>query len=157
MKQIEFINENKMKMETGLKIFDKQTNLVTTGSVIANTQFSMYIRSFDTVKAYGDRTYRKGDLQNFDLAYFKGNIPSYILEKIRNLGKDRDLYVYEFFHVNARKEKSVHGYVVTTKDHEFLEYFVTGTSKSYLVIKECVQYVSDYNHIEHTRERIAMV
>lgn len=154
MKKIEFINPNRMRIETGLKTFDTQTNLITTGSAFCNTQKSMLVRAYNTTT----ESNQVGTLQQYDLAFFEVNMPNYVELSIRKLAEKRELYVYEFFHTNNKKTKVVHGYVVTTKDHEYLNHFVTGpTQKSYGVVLECAEYVSDYNPKKESYKRMAAV
>lgn len=154
MKKAEFINPNKMEINTGIRIFDNQTNLITTGSAFCNTQKSMIVHAYNKTK----ESLAEGDLQNYDLSFFKTDMPSYVEEKIRKLAAKSEVYVYEFFHTNKKQTKVVHGYVVTTKDHEFLNYFVIGpTHRSYGVVQECAKYVSDYNITTETRKRMTAV
>lgn len=154
MKTVEFINGDKIKIETGLKIFDKQTNLITTGSAYCNTQQSMIVRPY--YNTTGDS--QEGALQKYDLAFFKANMPGYVESQVRKLAENREVYVYEFFHTNNKKKKVVHGYVVTTKDHEYLNHFIVGpTQKSYGVVQECAKYVSDYNSTHECQKRMAVV
>ena len=43
MKHATWDNPNKMHIDTGYKLFDKQTNVISYGNVYANTQTSSYI------------------------------------------------------------------------------------------------------------------
>lgn len=141
MKKVVFANPNKMLMESGHKTFDRQTNLVTTGNVIASTQYSGYIRPYEETECNG-RTVRKGELQNFDLRPF-GRLPYHVEKEVRAYAKEKSVILYMFFHYNGSGNKIIHGYVITDTDHQLIESYVTGpTHKSMNVIEECKQYVA---------------
>jgi hypothetical protein len=140
MKRAQFVNPNKMLMESGHKTFDRQTNLITRGNVYSNTQISSYIRPYNQTEWNG-KTVQKGELQNYDLKFF-GKLPFEVEEAVRAYAKDKSIILYMFFHRNSDKEKIVHGYVITDTQYRLIDFFVTGpTYKSYNVIKECSQYV----------------
>ncbi|MCG3655388.1 hypothetical protein L5F23_01565 [Aliarcobacter butzleri] len=44
MKKFGYTSNGKLKISTGFKTFDEQSNYLGTGNVIANTQFSWYLR-----------------------------------------------------------------------------------------------------------------
>lgn len=143
MKKVVFVNPNKMLMESGHKTFDRQTNLITKGNVISNTQISGYIRPYNQTECNG-RTVKKGELQDFDLRKF-GRLPYYVEEMVRTCAKDKTVILYMFFHRNAYNEKVVHGYIITNTNYNVIDIFVTGTRrKSRDVIQECKLYVCDW-------------
>lgn len=132
-----------MRIETGHKTFDRQTNLISFGNIVSNTQYSKWIRPYNETKCYGQER-PKGYLQDWDLDYFE-NLPNYVRNYIKETAIDDPVILYEFRSYN-NNTKIIHGYVVTNKDHELLNYFVTGpTYKSYDVIKKCIKYVSKSN------------
>ena len=53
MKSRTWDNPNKMHFESDYKLFNKQTNVISRGNVIANTQYSTYIRPYSKIKNYG--------------------------------------------------------------------------------------------------------
>jgi hypothetical protein len=143
MKPIEWVTPNKMKIETGHKTFDRQTNAIFTGNVISNTQYSKWIRPYNETKCYGGER-PKGYLQDWDLDNFT-NLPYTVRSYVKKIAIDDPVILYEF-HSYSNGVKIIHGYVVTTKNHELLNYFITGpTYKSHDVILKCIEYVSKSN------------
>ena len=61
MKQIIWENPNKMHMDSGFKLFDKQTNLISTGNVFATTQRSVFIAPWRE-KARNDKELNMADV-----------------------------------------------------------------------------------------------
>ena len=47
MKEKQWLNGNKMKINTGHKTFDKQTTYITEGNVLAATQYGSHIRPYN--------------------------------------------------------------------------------------------------------------
>lgn len=66
MQKVTWDNPNKMHIESEYKTFNKQTNYIGTGNVIANTQFSTFVRPFTETKCNG-YDFQEGHLQNYDL------------------------------------------------------------------------------------------
>lgn len=83
----------KMLIDSDYKTFNKQTNLITNGNVISNTQYSNYIRV---------------DYIDYDLKYF--NIDGFLSEFIRNLTSNFTLY--EFFIRGKNRNKNIIGHLV---------------------------------------------
>lgn len=94
-------NKNSMKMiiNTEFKAFNKQTNLITNGNCISNTQYSNYIRKYDNAD--------NGKLFNYDLQYFS------ISEGLKNYIKslDKEIVLYEFFIYN-KNQKNIIGWII---------------------------------------------
>ena len=96
-------SKNRMKMiiNTKFKEFNKQTNCISGGNVIANTEYGFYIRPYnETVNPVGEKVER-GILQNFDLQYFT------ITKELKDfIQKQKDMVcLYEFFiYKNGRKD-----------------------------------------------------
>jgi len=151
-KPIVWANPNRMVMETGHKTFDRQTNIVGTGNMIANTQHSSYIRPYTETKCWGPDEFPKGHLRNYDLAAFR-SMPRNVRKKVESLTETNKVILYEFYHYNAggwrgmnyqRVDRRItHGYVVTDSNGRLLFKVVTGpTSKSRKVVDEVAKYVS---------------
>jgi hypothetical protein len=139
LKKIEWANPNKMKFESGHKLFDRQTNYLSTGNVIANTQFSSFIRAGNcTVSPVGEHV-PEGVLQDFDLNPFKG-LPRFIREFIRKVGKDKSVIMYELRHWYGRT-KVVDGYVVTDADYKHLKTFYIN-KRARNAVDEALKYFS---------------
>lgn len=135
-------NKSGMKqiIDTGFKIFDKQTNLITTGNVIANTQFSNYIRPYNETKVNGI-TRRPGVLMNFDLQYYH-NLPKSINDFLKDINRKGSVILYEF-HYYSRKRKLVVGYVVTDRNKNLLYKYVNNNSH-YIKRLNCLYEVLKY-------------
>jgi len=143
MKKKEWATPNRMLMQSGHRTFDRQTNCISTGNVIANTQISFFIRPFSETKTWaGDRP--PGHLQNYDMEKWREwGLPRYIDRYITDRARTESVILYRFHHWNGDR-RIVHGYIVTRANHVLMRKFVTGpTWKSQLVIDECAQYVSE--------------
>lgn len=92
---------NKMIINSDFKEFNKQTNLITRGNVIANTMWGNYIRPYnETINPVG-QVVPEGHLFNFDLQYF--HISKSMREYIKSL--NREVVLYEIFiYRNGRKD-----------------------------------------------------
>lgn len=149
MKKIEWINGNKMLIETGHATFDRQTNVISTGNIIANTMVGWNIRSwYDDGKGLIDYDTNKrtpGVLFRYDTSKF--NLPSYVLEKIMSFAKDRKylrgMWLYQIHHFNGRK-LIVHGWILTDFQHNWLTTIENRWNyKSHCVLNECRNYLSN--------------
>lgn len=131
-----------MSIQTGHKTFDCQTTLITTGNIVADTQFGHYIRGELELTCWGDKVYKPGYLRNYDLGNFPGmpwRVRACVLEHTK--GTEESVWVSKFFHYSGHRQ-IVHGYIVTTTDHKLLGKFVTGpTHKSGLVIDGVLPYI----------------
>jgi len=137
-------NPNRMLVNTGHRTFDRQTNVISTGNIIADTQAAFYVRGELEVTCWGDTVYKPGHLRDYDLGAFRG-IPGYIRAHIlkHTNGTEKSVWVSMFFH-HRGEQRIVHGYVITTPDHKLLGKFVTGpTYKSELVIEGVLPYVTE--------------
>lgn len=154
LKRIEWENPNKMKIDTGHKTFDAQTDLISDGNIIAGTMVGFYVRPYEETKCYGD-PHPKGHLREFDLDGFKTRmgkqlIPNHVLRFIRTVSMIRGVAVYVFFHWYESSwggtRRMIHGVIVTTNDYEdplLLKKFVTGpTHKSWQIMDAVRPYVA---------------
>jgi len=141
MKAKTWDNPNKMHIETGHKTFDRQTNIITRGNVIANTEYGWIIRArLDT--RCNEKDFPVGHLRAFDLKFFK-NMPRPVRSKLMELTDSEDaVWLYEFHHWRG-PAKIVDGYTMTAyEDHELLATFTTGpTRRSRSVVHEASKYV----------------
>lgn len=142
MREKVWVTPDRMLMETGHRTFDRQTNLISTGNIIAETQLARYIRGELKVTCWGDEVYKPGHLRNFDLGNFpwlSATVRAFIITHTN--GTKDSVWVSQFFHYNGHR-KIVHGYIITTTDHKLLAKFITGrTYKSGLVINGVLPYV----------------
>lgn len=105
-------NKSGMRMiiESGFKEFDKQTNLITSGNCISNTQYSNYIRPYNETKCNGFEK-QKGDLFNFDLQHF--SISNSLREYIKSLNDQVCLYEFRIYRKGI---KDVIGWLIERKN-----------------------------------------
>lgn len=143
MKKKVWVTPNRMLMETGHGAFDKQTNVISTGNIIANTQNARYVRGELCVECWGPKVYQPGELRDYDLENWPRMSPSVRRAVVQaTTGQQGSVWVSEFFHYNGHR-KIIHGYVITAPDHELLTTFVTGpTYKSAGVIDGVLPYVT---------------
>lgn len=99
---------SRMILDTKLKTFNTQTSLITVGNVIADTQYSNYIRPYNEIECNG-RTRPKGELRDYDLQFFTLNekVRNYVLKHTEN----ESGILYQFHFYNARKEKIIIGWI----------------------------------------------
>ncbi len=145
MKEKEWVNDDRMLFESGFRTFDRQTSIITTGNVIADTEFGWYIRPYNQTKNAIGQYVKPGQLQALDLSYFP-YLPHDLKRYIQSQFTDTAGWLYEFFHwVGERKVTD--GYIVTTDDHRLLKMVPTGpTYKSHMALKEAAKYITeDYN------------
>lgn len=84
-------------VDTGWKEFDRQTNCITTGNAVCNTQISSFIRPYSDTKCNGF-TFKPGELLEADLKPFKKyDIPDRILGRLDGTDREDDLILYMFF------------------------------------------------------------
>lgn len=91
---------NKMIINSDFKEFNKQTNCISQGNVIANTMYGNYIRPWNEEECNG-AYFEQGHLFKYDLQFF--SISSAIKEYIKSLNKMVVLYEI-FIHRNGEKE-----------------------------------------------------
>lgn len=107
MKKSKFYSwsKNRMKMiiNSDFKEFNKQTNCISKGNVIANTMYGNYIRPWkETINPVGD-VVEEGHLFNYDLQYF--SISRAMREYIKSL--NREVVLYEIFIYRKGKQDTI--------------------------------------------------
>jgi len=144
MKKIVWFNCDKMRMESGHRAFDEQTNVISTGNVIANTQISSHVRPYTEVEC-GGQTFKPGHLRDYDLRAFTHLISRRVRWWITENTRTESCWLYVFFHHDG-EQRIIHGCVITHGDHTLWDKFYTGTGpthKSRLVVDEAALYVSN--------------
>jgi hypothetical protein len=140
MKAIEWATPNKMKIDTGHKSFDRQTNVLMAGNIIANTQFGWHIRPYSETECNG-YTFEPGHLRRVDLGYFT-HLPHHVRQAVIELTATEAVWLYQFYHYSG-KRRIVHGYLITAKDHTLLKTIVTGDRyRSAKILAAVTPYVS---------------
>ncbi|MEM7591372.1 MAG: hypothetical protein AAF383_07605 [Cyanobacteria bacterium P01_A01_bin.83] len=149
MKQLQWLNANKIDIDTGHKTFDRQTNTIGTGNIIANTQYGSYIRSrFNT--ECNRFQFAEGHLQQYDLQHFARSfrLNHYIAQRVKQSADNYNgVIFYAFFHYQ-RRQKIVDGFVLTKThrdNHQYITSFVTHPqfNKAHGIISTVRQYVSN--------------
>ena len=143
MKRLEYdkTGNKPVGVNTGCKSFDKQTNFLSCGNVIAPTMIGWNIRAYTQTEC-NRFTFEPGHLQNYDLRNFvRNNIPASILKFVREITADSDAWLYMFFHYSGDK-KIVHGYVVADKNNNHIKTFVLRDEK---VVHFAREYVCNVN------------
>ena len=102
-------NGMKMIINSDFKEFNKQTNLITSGNVIANTMWGLYIRPWNETECNG-LTFKEGELFEQDLKHF--NITRAMREYIKSLNKQ--VILYEIF-IYRNGKKDVIGWLIEDK------------------------------------------
>lgn len=147
LKKITWRTPNRMQIETGCKTFDKQCDLLTTGNVWGRVQFSTYVRPYTETECNGIVN-AEGHLQDFDLESMrKVGMPEYIIQEVKAAAVTLSVIVYQIRHwvyKNGKKEKVVHGYVMTDASHKHLRsWFTRKTIKSNEVLIAVRPYIAE--------------
>lgn len=102
-------NGNKMIINSKFKEFNKQTNCISSGNVIANTMWGLYIRPYKETECNG-LTFKEGELFESDLKHF--SISRAMKEYIKSL--NRQVILYEIF-IYRNGEKDIIGWLIEDK------------------------------------------
>lgn len=145
MEKATWDNPNKMHFDSEYKTFNRQTNVISTGNVIANTQLSGYIRPWKETECNG-ATFPTGNLTKYDLQFFR-SIPENIERILYDGSRDESVILYQF-RIWNRKTRSYEtvGWVVTDRNYKLLAYNIPceyGCSywKRLSAVKECMKYI----------------
>lgn len=147
MKQKEWINPNKMKFESLHKTFNRQCRCISTGNQIGDVVYSNYIRPYNRTVNPVRQTVAPGHLQNYDLTKnLVGIVPTVIADRVRCLGKDKMLILYQLHHWKGEKQ-IVDGWVLTTgHDDGYRLLFVCyekPDDKTRSIIDEATKYITN--------------
>ena len=145
MREITWETPNKMHIDSDFATFNKQTNLISAGNVIANTQYSNYIRPYDMTENFGNH-FERGALCKYDMQYFK-YIPDSMRKRLLDINRRENYILYEFC-VYRNRGKEIIGYVLTDALHRFIEdsvYCEYGCSywKRRSAINACKEYICE--------------
>lgn len=147
MEKIKWENPNKMHIDSGFKLFDKQTNVISTGNVFANTQRSVYIAPWCETER-NHTSFKEGELTKADLKFggFTGNLPLSINRIVYDKNRKEQIILYAF-RVFKNGQENVIGYVVTDYNHNYIEHCVVNAwtnasySKRECAILEAMRYI----------------
>ncbi len=120
--------------------------IISTGNVIADTQYSGYIRSYEATKCNGYIT-EKGHLQDYDLSFFiKYGVPNYIIEAVKKSTLIKNTIFYIFKHYIGDKIV-IDGCVLTTgynDDYKLIEkWYLRNSIKSIQAVNEAIKYITN--------------
>ena len=103
---------SRMLVDTGYKTFDEQTNYLTDGNAITNTQYSNYIRAYNnTINPVGEKV-QEGELQKFDLKYFTINqMTNSFIGWLESVAENESIILYEYF-IYKNGYKNIIGWLV---------------------------------------------
>jgi len=145
MKQKVWDKKGNQVVNTRWKEFDRQTNYIGSGNVIANTQVSSYIRPWVETECNGCVN-PEGRLMKFDLQQFDGfRIPKNLLDVIENKNRKDSVILYMFFTMRNKRVVPF-GWVLSDKDHSTIGWQVVrcaGESyvKRWSALNEAIQYI----------------
>ena len=146
MKKIVWENPNKMHMDSGFKLFDKQTNVISTGNVFATTQRSVYIAPYREITR-NHAEFPEGYLMRSDLKFggFTGNLPLNIKHVIYDKDREKSVILYAF-RVFKNGREDIIGYVITDDEHNYMNHCIVGayTNASYVKRKYAVEEAMKY-------------
>ena len=143
MKKAVFDTPNKMHFESEFKTFNRQTNYIGTGIIIANTQHSNYLRPWNEIKNYS-YIGKPGDFCKYDFQGFR-EVPDRIKKIIFDKDRAHSVILYEFFiYINDTRE--IIGHVLTDDQYKYIAHSISCDWKqSYWkrvsAIGECMKYV----------------
>ena len=135
-------------IDSGWKEFDRQTNYISTGNVIASTQLSSFIRPWRQTECNGF-TNQCGHLMNYDLKQFdRWRIPADLLVEIEDKNREESVILYMFYTNTKDRDIKPFGWVLTTRDHKYINSrVVRNWGESYVkrsaALWEAIRYITD--------------
>ena len=140
MKEIQWLNPNKMKMESGNKTFDSQCLIISKGNTIAPTQLSFIVRpKHDTLNAVNERC-PQSHLQNFDLKSLFSEWSCYRSTISELSNQNHGVYVYQFFHFSG-KSRIDNCLLITDKKHKVIKKVTKRFNpKTMMIFEEILKY-----------------
>lgn len=135
-------------VSTGWKQFDTQTNCITYGNVLSNTQYSGTIRPYNETECC-QKTFEKGKLMDFDLEPFKRHgIPNDISAILKDKERKEKNLLYMFYVRNKKGHAEPFGWVLTTMDRKLLTLTLVKHRGQQLLkrsaaLNEAIQYITD--------------
>jgi hypothetical protein len=132
----------RQRISTGLKVFDNQTSMISTGNQIGGTMNGVCVRATET-PFYPDskKVAVPGQMRDFDIDQLSPSLPPYVGEFIRKAADHGDCRAYAFFHHTCSGEEVLHGFIITDEHHRFLRTFVTALGSG-RILDVCAPYVA---------------
>lgn len=140
-------NGMKMIINSDFKTFNNQTNCISSGNVIANTQYSNHIRPYKEIECNG-KVNEKGHLRDYDLQFFGEGCNSWstIKDYIKSITTEKGCMLYEFFYYKNSNcnRKVVIGYIVEQNgEYEILVTDLNNKEKKLNALKLCKQIIEN--------------
>lgn len=137
-------------VDTGFKRFDKETNCISYGNIIADTIYGNYIRPYNEVKN-GGYIGKPGDFLKFDMQHFK-RIPQHIRAILEDKERKESYCLYELFtHPNGNRE--VFGYILHDRDRRLItSQVICYGNQSWQKRRDALDYVIDLLCVEGKTE-----
>jgi len=131
-------------INTGHKTFDKKANndLLMTGNVVGNCQFSYYIRAYNQTEC-NEKEFKPGALQSYDLRNFfaVGYTVPYSMKYEIESDKNQRFILYCIRH-SVGSKKRIHGWILTDDNYNLLSSMHFGR-KSSQVIEGVIPYLTE--------------
>lgn len=137
---------NKMIINSGWKEFDRQTNCISTGNVICNTQLSWFVRPYRKTECNG-LDFPKGHLMDHDLKVFNPyHIPEQIMDVLTDINR-RESYILYMFFTKCKGTVEPFCWVITDYHHQLITYSIEcgyrqQYSKRESAAKETIGYIT---------------
>lgn len=144
MKRAIYNKQGRQIIDTGYKKFDKATNCISTGNIIANTQYGCYIRPYSKLFCNGNR-FEPGHLMNCDMKGFK-NVGLHILNIIKDKGRKDNVILYQF-----DVDGDIVGHILCTASDHYITHHVGGNQVSKKK-SDCILALIDYVSYPNTTE-----
>ncbi len=135
-------------IDSGFKEFDRQTNCISTGNCLFNTQVSSFIRPWSLRECNG-YTFPEGQLMNYDLKQFhRFAIPEWIERVIRNKDRTDNVILYMFHTTSRDGYVRPFGWVLTTRGHDLIDSCVVRERnqrycKRRFALDEAIKYITN--------------
>lgn len=134
-----------MRIDSGLKAFDRQVGALGVGNRISDGQSSVCLRPYSLLLCNGSR-FGPGELQRFDLRMLGDLISAEMLALVERECRDRHSILYVFHHRTRRGRTIVHGELLTgsaDEDHREIGRVAGPRRESEQVLAVCAAYVSN--------------
>jgi hypothetical protein len=135
---------DRMVIDTGCSVFDRQCSHLTSGNHWGNCQFSTFVRPVSETECNG-RTFPVGELFDFDMKAFT-MMPPYVVAAIRAM--NRTVVASEIrHHIGSHRlgRMIVHGYIVTDAAERLIRVFqTTDGAISERILSSVLPYVADF-------------
>lgn len=137
----------KQIINSGWKLFDNQTNCITSGQCVANTQFSMCIRPWKETECNGFQN-PEGHLLDFDLKPFRTyRIPKSIKQILTDKEREQSVILYMFYTTSKEGRTEPFCWVVTDYDYKLIKYSIVygykqNYWKRYNAAQEAISYIT---------------